>query len=334
MSLASVRYVLTTLAQCGEKFRGFAPYVASISEAGVVAFQASLPEKRTGVFVCQEDEPRALVESGTGVVSDVYSHPDINETGDVTFYGAQEESGTGVFVVANREIVCVAAFDAQCGRVGPLGPTMSEDGSIAYRVEDASGDGGIYAWSKGSSVLVALADEKFASFDGLPVVVDRGALVFRSTSNAGLSEIFLREGGELTCVADSAGEFSRLGRFPTLNDARQVAFVAERADGSSGAFAVHEGVIRPLAESSEGFSEFRGVLLPSSEHPIFYARPASGELGIYAGSSRILGIGDDFGGSQVSSFALNPVSANSRGQLAIRIELSSGQQAIVRADPV
>ena len=329
-------YVLTVVAQCGTQFRSFAPYVASISEAGVVAFQAGLPGNRTGVFVWEEDKPRALVESGSGTVSDVYSHPDINEAGDVTFYAAQEPSGTGVFVVANGQIECVAALDPAAGRIGPLGPTISEDGSVAYRTEDGSGECGVHNWSKGKSVAIALTDEHFSSFDGLPVVVDRGTLVFRSTSHAGLSEIYLCERGELTCVVDSADEFCQLGRFPSLNEALHVAFVAERSDGSSGAFAVHGGVIQPIAESSDGFSSFRGVLLPSSERPIFYATPVGGELGLYAGfgssSNRILGIGDDFGDSQVIAFALNPVSINAKGQLAICLALTNGQQVIVRAD--
>jgi hypothetical protein len=338
VSLAGVSYVLTVVARCGAQFRGFAPYVASISETGVVAFQASLPGNRTGVFVCEVDKVRAIVESGIGPVSDVYSHPDINRAGNVTFYGAQEPSGTGVFVVVNGQIECVAALDAAAGRIGPLGPTMSEDGSIAYRAEDGSGAFGVHTWSKGKSKAIARADEHFSSFDGLPVVVDQGAVVFRSTSHAGLSEIYLCEGGELTCVVDSAGDFCQLGRFPSLNEAGQVAFVAERADGSSGAFVVYEGVIQPIAESSEGFRSFRGVLLPSSERPIFYATPVDGELGLYAGfgssTSRILGVGDDFGDAKVSAFALNPVSANARGQLAICLALTNGQQVIVRADPV
>jgi len=37
--------------------------------------------------------------------------------------------------------------------------------------------------------------------------------------------------------------------------------------------------------------------------------------------------------STVAGFALNPVSINSAGQLAIRVMLEGGRQLILRADP-
>ena len=43
--------------------------------------------------------------------------------------------------------------------------------------------------------------------------------------------------------------------------------------------------------------------------------------------------GDALFGSTVADFALNPVSFNDAGQVAIRATLANGRQLIVRADP-
>jgi hypothetical protein len=44
-------------------------------------------------------------------------------------------------------------------------------------------------------------------------------------------------------------------------------------------------------------------------------------------------LGDDLFGSPVAGFALNPVSVNAVGQLAIRVKLADARQFILRADP-
>ena len=40
----------TVIAETGERFSDFAPYVASVNDAGTVAFQAALRGGGTGVF--------------------------------------------------------------------------------------------------------------------------------------------------------------------------------------------------------------------------------------------------------------------------------------------
>src|SRR5690606_11011916 len=70
---------------------------------------------------------------------------------------------------------------------------------------------------------------------------------------------------------------------------------------------------------------------------IFYATPRGGRLGIYAGpepaADRVLAVGEPLLGSAVTGFALNPVSINGAGQLAVRVQPADGPQAVLRADP-
>ena len=47
----------------------------------------------------------------------------------------------------------------------------------------------------------------------------------------------------------------------------------------------------------------------------------------------LLGLGAALLGSAIVDFALNPVSINDRGQVAIRVKLANELQLILRADP-
>ncbi|HJV68969.1 hypothetical protein, partial [Ideonella sp.] len=66
--------------------------------------------------------------------------------------------------------------------------------------------------------------------------------------------------------------------------------------------------------------------------------PAGGRLGLYTGTDpirhRLLGLGDTVFGATVVDFALNPVSINGLGQMAIRVALGDRRQFILRGDPV
>ena len=122
-----------------------------------------------------------------------------------------------------------------------------------------------------------------------------------------------------------------------MNDLGVVAFVAKRTSGAWGIFAVASGRLACLADAEAGFESFRGVLINNSGPVAFYATPAGGQLGLYAGTDpirhRILGLGDSLYGATVVDFALNPVSINERSQMAIRVSLDDRRQFILCADP-
>src|SRR5262249_4310803 len=93
-----------------------------------------------------------------------------------------------------------------------------------------------------------------------------------------------------------------------------------------------------LVGANGAFEGFRGALVNRAGLVAFSATPRGGRLGVYAGADpvadRIIALGDPLLGSVVAAFALNPVSVNEAGQLAVRVSLADGGQAIVRADPV
>jgi hypothetical protein len=102
-------------------------------------------------------------------------------------------------------------------------------------------------------------------------------------------------------------------------------------------FTVTDGQLATAVDTRDAFEHVRGALVNRSGALVYYATPPGGAMSIYAGpdpvADRVLSIGDPMLGSRIAAFVLNPVSINERGQLAIRVELADGRQAIARADP-
>jgi hypothetical protein len=131
--------------------------------------------------------------------------------------------------------------------------------------------------------------------------------------------------------------FRGLGLFPALNDSGTVGFVGVDENGESGVFAAAEGKVERLVHKEAPFKSFRGVLINRKGLVAFYASPPDGRLGIYMGpdpiSDKVISVGDSLLESAVGEFALNPVSANEAGQIAVRLRLANNRQLIVRVDP-
>lgn len=79
------------------------------------------------------------------------------------------------------------------------------------------------------------------------------------------------------------------------------------------------------------------MLLGNAGRLVFYGTPRGGQLGVFTGSDPrrdcIVRVGGALLDSTIDEFALNPVSINLSGQVAIRVKLASGRQVVVRADP-
>lgn len=280
---------MTIVARSGDDYSGFAPYVPSIDDAGVVAFQAELPNGETTVVFGERRFRSATY----------YSHPDINTRGDVCVYASLSDGRKAVLL--NDEPIFV-------GDVGPLGPTMNEDGDVAFR-----SDGAIFLWRMGEVVEIARGE-----FHGLPVLNDLVEVAYRH--EGGIS--VWRE-GKSTLEVDIR-EFEGMGNFPHLNARGDFCFVC-----NAGVFALIGGQLQHLVR--EGFESYRGALRSSSGHLVFYATPPGGQLGIYRECSPtpLIEIGSPFEGSTVEEFALNPVSINEHGVVVARVKLEDGRHFIV-----
>ncbi len=324
-------YAVTPIADTSGRFADFAPYVPAVNDRGVVAFQAAVRAGGSGVYAASGGPITAVVEMPTGEYREVISHPDIDDRGSVCFYASSGESRREAISVDSGRI-SVVARDA-----GPLGPTMSSAGSVACRVELGSGRAAILALRGGLLTEIAATGDVFSAFWGLPVINRTGSVVFRADLKEGGQAVCVGDGARQAIAAETGAEFTSIGQFPTMNDVGVVAFCGTLEGGRSGVYLAWAGDITTVVDTNSPFESFRGVLLDNSGRVVFYATPRGGELGVFAGRDPkrdcIVALGVPQFGSSVVDFALNPVSINGAGQIAIRLKLADGRQFIVRADP-
>ena len=132
----------TVIATTGERFSDFAPYVASVNDAGTVAFQAALRGGGTGVFT---GSGGAVAEAARpALLAGVTSHPDLNDAGALSFYGDLPGGGQGVFLLRDGRLHTIADTRGSFASIGPLGPTMNEAGTVAFRAERTAGQDRTY----------------------------------------------------------------------------------------------------------------------------------------------------------------------------------------------
>jgi hypothetical protein len=315
-------------------FSDFGPYVPSINDRGGVAFFATRRGGATGVF-CGDGGPiQTLHQKAT-----FRSHPDINDDETLCVYADLADKSQVVLFgkpAAPPEAVAHEGIPA----IGPLGPMINAAGAIAFRATSAAGRAGIYLAIDGELTRLAEAGDRIGGFDGLPVILDDGSVVFRADHADGAQGIHRwRAGGALECVVQTGEAFRELGRFPSANACGTVAFTATRRDGTSGVFTIDvRGSVVTMVESAKVFENFRGALIDDTGRIVFYATPSGGELTIYAmegpgaAPRRVIGLRDEFGTCPLTDFALNPVSFNNTGQIALRLKLADGRQFIARLD--
>ncbi|UXH80704.1 choice-of-anchor tandem repeat NxxGxxAF-containing protein [Roseateles amylovorans] len=337
MDLESRNWTWTVLATNADHFSDFSPYVPSINDEGRVAFQAALEAGGTGVFVSNGRDVMAVALSTDpgSPVERFASHPDLDARASLSIYATlQGGEAALVLIDAERGLQAIRPL-APAESIGPLGPTMNDRQEVAVRAVGRSGQAFTQIWRRDTWETIAAAGGSIAGFEGLPVINQRGAIVYRANLTDGQQGLFLQHDGEPRRIAATGPAFSELGRFPILNDLGQVAFAARQASGGWGIYLQDHDERHCLVNAGSQFESLRGVLINNAGLVAFYGTPVGGQLGIYAGSDepqRLLGRGDSLFGATVTDFALNPVSVNEHGQLAVRVALNDGRQFILRGD--
>jgi hypothetical protein len=323
------------IATTGDRFRDFAPYVASVNDAGDVAFQAVLQGGGTGVFT-GNGGPVAEA-AGSALLVEATSHPDINGGGATSFYGDLAGGTQGVFLHRDGRLQPLADTGGRFVFIGPLGPTMNDAGVVAFRAELIKGVSGIFVADGGAIEMVADTEGPWSQFHGLPVINKSGAVVFRADRKDGLQGIYAGDAGSIRTVVETGDLFQALGHFPSVNDHGTVAFTATLRCAGGGIFSVDEGRITQICDTDGTFEAYRGALIIGDGAVIRIATPRGGSLGLFSGSDpmadRILAVGDALFGSAVAELASNPVSVSGTGYLAIRARLEDDRQLILRVDP-
>jgi len=323
----------TVIATTGERFSSFGPYVASVNGAGTVAFQAVRSDGGTGVFTSSGE---GVTEIGLpSSIGGVTSHPDVNDTAATSFYGDLAIGGQAVFVVQNGRTHVVADTGGLFSSIGPAGPTMNEEGVIAFRADRSPDTSGVFAWDGGALGTVAESGDDWGEFHGLPVVDERGCVVFRADRPDGSAGIYRAEHGSVRALLETGEEFETIGLFPSVAADGAVAFAATLRDGGGGVFVARDGRIAKI-QTHGAFESYRGALI-CDVGVVRIATPSGGTLGLFAGpdpeADRILAAGDPLFGSTIEEFAANPVSVTADGQLVVRLTLADGRGFILRCEP-
>jgi hypothetical protein len=327
--------ILTIVAATGERFSDFSPYVASVNDAGTVAFQAALTAGGSGVFKGEGSDVEEV--AGPDLLDAVTSHPDLSNEGATSFYGDVSGGGQGAFLLLDGHLLTIADTAGSFAAIGPLGPTMDEEGAVAFRADPAEGTSGIFSGDGDTITTVADTEDRWSEFHGLPVITSDRAVVFRADRKDGVEGIYVGRAGSVETVVETGDVFETLARFPSASDRGTVAFAATLRTGGAGVFTVEGGKVTRVADTDSPFESFRGALITNAGSVVLVATPRGGGLGLFTGPSseqnRILAVGDPLLGSAVEELAANPVSVNVHGQVAIRARLVDGRQLILRADP-
>ena len=330
-------FSLTVIATTGERFSDFAPYVPSVNDVGIVAFQAALRAGGSGVFTGSGGTVAEV--AGPARLGAVTSHPDLNNAGATSFYGDLLGGGQGVFLLREGRLQTVADTSGPFASIGPLGPTMNDAGTVAFRADRAAGVtvSGIFAADGSAVATVADTEGPWSRFHGLPVINRGGTVVFRADRKDRLQGIYAFDRGSIRIVAESGDRFETLAPFPSISDDGTVAFAATLRGGGSGILTMGEGRTISILATDGEFETYRGALIAGGRPLVRIATPRGGKLGLFVGpdpeADRILAIGDPLLGSTVADLRSNPVSVNAVGHVAIAATLADGRQLILRADP-
>jgi hypothetical protein len=163
----------------------------------------------------------------------------INNSGEVAFKAELDEefnfdeglfSGSGKKVTTHY-LTSTSDFDGSDSR-----PSINNVGNIAFD-ESINFDSGIFVGREGNFTTIAAPDPNVSV--GVPMLNDAGTAAFERSFFDDVNQEFVEEivtgnGGNLTTVVDTRGEFSFFGfRPPSLNNEGDVAFLANLDNSST-----------------------------------------------------------------------------------------------------
>jgi len=219
----------------------------AINNEGTIAITASLPDRLFTV----SGGATTLIADSSGPFSS-FGSTEINDAGTVAFFASRDEGSSGLFTVSSGATTLIADSSGPFGFLLG-GPAINNAGTVAFSAFrdfqdflEGGGGGGIFTSSGGVTTLIADNTGPFRTFgSGLPAINDAGTVAFLASLDEGGSGIFTGPNpvtDKVIATGDSlfGSTVTSLGfnRFSSkgLNNAGQLTFFAQLADGSSGIF--------------------------------------------------------------------------------------------------
>jgi len=325
------------IAQTNQYLADFAPYVPAVNALGQVAFQATLSEGGSGVFVGDGQRLYPLAEAQNPHLLDFYSHPVLDPQGAVSIYARNRQGQSGLWHWQAGLWRCLSAPSLS---PGPLGPTGNACSQVAFRAWLPNQSQGIFCTAlelEQPAHLVAQTGQHFSAFHGLPVMLEQGKVLFRASTEPGQEGIYAWTGTQIESLVTSGEHFCQLGHFPAANAQGELVFAGTLDSGVDALLLLRQGRLETLLDTaSTPFVQIRGGLINGAGQVVFFARQAHSQLGVYALSGSaikpLLGLGDRLWGASLTDLALNAVSFSDQNQLALRVILSDQRQLILRTE--
>jgi hypothetical protein len=212
-----------------------------------VAFEGEDDQGQGAIFVARHGRVSAVA----GPFFTGFSDPTINNVGAVAFTaGLNTGPGGafvgGAFVVRGGEVTTIAttAPDSPFESIG-FGATINDSGAVAFQADLRSGGQGIFLWRNGQLRPVITTSGVFTGLASPVALNNRGTIAFLATTH-GETAGGLFVGPD--AVADKVigigdpldgSSVTSLGlSFKGLNEAGQVVFRADLADGRQGYYVV------------------------------------------------------------------------------------------------
>lgn len=319
--------------------------VPTINNEGTVALRsAALRGGGSGHFTGNGGTLTPIVTTGD-VFESTIGTPNINTGGTVAFYATPTGGSLSLYTSSGGTPTLIADTSGPFSNL--TGNGINDAGTVVFRA--TLRDGGQAILTANGKVLTTLyqTDSTFSGFsEGLGVFINnKGTVVFRAELSGGGEAIVTGNGGPLTVIADTSGPFSSFftdAPAPivgySINDAGDVAFLANLKGGGQAILKSSGGVLTTVADTSGPYSALNRVSINNNGTVAFRATLRAGGAGIFTGpdpvADKIFAIGDPLFGSTVRAF-LVPASRglNDAGQLAFGAQLADLTQTIVRADP-
>ncbi len=236
---------LTTIARTDPGDFNFFVFDTSLNDAGQVAFSAELDPQFNfdeGLFVGNGGPVSTVYLASTSDFSGALGLPSINDAGEIAFEERLDNGTDGIFLFTGGRFLTIVD---DRGRVDSArDPQLNNGGLVVFNAALDNGERGVFTQGRrGPLITVADSSGPFSFFGTFgPSINDIGQVAFGASLDTGESGIFTGPDPVADRVITTGDRLvgSRVINVTIcsegLNDAGEIAFVAQLEDGRRGIF--------------------------------------------------------------------------------------------------
>ncbi len=279
------------------------PDLNDAGQVGFLGYIADVP----GLYILTPGQSPQLVVDTTGDLQSLDLFTKINNAGTLVGFGTTNTGYQRIFTgIADGSTTVIAQTNATFTSLAP-GPSISDDGTVAFRGATAAEGNGIYTRNWPDPVVVV--EDETGSFEAFfaPFINHQGDMSYFARYNDGPGAVFNhRADGTRVQIIDNTGNYSGILPYSPPNSHGSVALRGVRADGTGDVILSGDGdSLNVLVDDGSYFQSLVSDLaINDNGLVVFNPRLASsGAMGLYFNDGqqvrRIVGPGDPLFGSIV-----------------------------------